>query len=328
MTDPLFRLRLSLLMALASAVVVFAAVAGTTSMPVDGDLLRAVEAHIQARVDRRVRVRLVPRAAQMTLEVRYIPAAERLQTDAAAALQRQIMEQAMIRYPGFVDTVVVRAVRPEEFLAEGPAAETGATARASDLRRRLDASEVREYGDFHWPAEAEMRPWKYVLVHHSAADVGSVEIIDRGHRRRGSEWKGIGYDFVIGNGQGAADGEIRATFRWTNQEEGAHAGVLAYNQEAVGICLVGDFSSPEQLTSEWRRLRREGEPPPAGAPSAEQMESLRFLVLYLLIKLDLPPESVLGHREIKPDICPGGNFPMERFLKDIREELKRLKGGG
>jgi hypothetical protein len=306
--------------------VVFVAVAGTTGMPLDGDLLREVAAHIGAKVDRTVRVRLVPQGPQVVLEVRYIPAAERLQESAAAALQRQIMEQAMIRYPGFVNTVMVRAVRPEEFLTGGAAAGAGATARASDVRRMLDAAGIREYGNFHWPAEAELRPWKYVLIHHSAADTGSVEIIDRGHRRRGPEWKGIGYDFVIGNGQGAADGEIRSTFRWTEQQEGAHAGVASYNQEAIGVCLVGDFSSREELAAEMRRLRREGDPPVPCAPSAEQLESLRFLVLYLLLRFDIPPENILGHRQVKPDICPGGSFPMESFLKGVREDLKRLRG--
>ncbi len=328
MTDALLRLRMTFLMAMCASVVVFLAVAGTTSMPLDGDLLRQVAAHVESQVDHPARVHLAPRNGRLALEVRYVPSAERLSRDATAQLENRIMEQAMIRYPGFIEEVLVEAVAPEDLLAgrTGPG-DQSQVGRAADLRRRLDAEGILAYGDYHWPVKARMLPWKYLLIHHSAADSGSVEIIDRGHRKRGPSWKGIGYDFVIGNGQGAGDGEVRETFRWTDQEEGAHAGVVLYNQQAVGICLIGNFSSRDELASEWKRLRRSGEPPEPCEPSPEQMESLRFLAVYLLLKLNLEPDCILRHCQVKPDICPGGNFPTAEFLAGVRKDLKRLRSG-
>ncbi|HOX07435.1 MAG TPA: peptidoglycan recognition family protein [Planctomycetota bacterium] len=325
MTDCLTRLRLSFLMAVLASALVFAAVAGTTGMPLDGDLMRAVAAHVQAKVDHPVRVRVAPLGAGTALEVNYIPGAERFRPEAVDALHALIMEQALIRYPGSADAVAVHPLRPEDFLGERQESAPASAARASDLRRRLGAAGILAYGDFHWPVEVPMRPWRYLLLHHSAADVGSVEIIDRGHRQR--DWAGIGYDFVIGNGHGAADGEIRSTFRWTGQMDGAHAGVDSYNRESIGICLVGDFSNADELVAEYRRLHRQGVPPPPAHPSAEQMESLRFLALYLLLKLDLPAEAIIAHRDIRQKACPGENLPMPKFVEGIRADLKRLRTG-
>ncbi len=69
------------------------------------------------------------------------------------------------------------------------------------------------------------RAWKTIVVHHSATSGGDVGSIDAVHRRQkdraGRPWLGIGYHFVIGNGNPLADGDIRPTFRWLQQLPGA-----------------------------------------------------------------------------------------------------------
>ena len=80
-----------------------------------------------------------------------------------------------------------------------------------------------------WKPESELRDWNYIVLHHTASDSGSLDSIHQEHLKRkdkeGNSWLGIGYHFVIGNGNGMADGEIEPTFRWRQQLQGAHAGV-------------------------------------------------------------------------------------------------------
>ncbi len=78
--------------------------------------------------------------------------------------------------------------------------------------------------DIPAPASPE-RDWKTIVLHHSATRGGDVATIDAEHRthrdRRGNPWLGIGYHFVVGNGQKMGDGEVQATFRWHQQLPGA-----------------------------------------------------------------------------------------------------------
>jgi len=55
----------------------------------------------------------------------------------------------------------------------------------------------------------QSRKWTYIIIHHSATDVGDAYYFNILHRRRG--WDGIGYDFVIDNGtKSKQDGAIEA----------------------------------------------------------------------------------------------------------------------
>ena len=112
--------------------------------------------------------------------------------------------------------------------------------------------------DLFAPPKAD-RPWKYVVLHHSATSSGSYEEIDREHRKR-LGWDGCGYHFVIGNGTHSADGRIEVGPRWTAQSTGAHTrlfGVTSspegnyYNEHGIGIVLVGNFDqnhpTPRQM---------------------------------------------------------------------------------
>ncbi|QDU40748.1 N-acetylmuramoyl-L-alanine amidase [Maioricimonas rarisocia] len=137
------------------------------------------------------------------------------------------------------------------------------------------------------------RSWKYVVLHHTASSRGSVESIHRAHLQRrdaaGRPWRGIGYHFVIGNGQGMPDGAIESTFRWEEQASGAHAGIGMYNQVGIGICLVGNFETTP--------------------PTAAQLKSVRRLVALLKKRYDIGSREVIRHQDVKATACPGRMFP-------------------
>ncbi|HUT29461.1 MAG TPA: peptidoglycan recognition family protein [Sedimentisphaerales bacterium] len=146
------------------------------------------------------------------------------------------------------------------------------------------------------PAGVPERRWAWIVVHHSATDRGDAAAFDREHKERG--WEGVGYDFVIGNGTGSGDGEVEVTYRWHQQKTGAHCKTPNNwaNEEAVGICLVGDFT------------RR--------APTARQMRSLEELVEFLQKRYRIPKSRIYGHRNTPgahETECPGRYFPMARL---------------
>lgn len=153
--------------------------------------------------------------------------------------------------------------------------------------------------DDGWEPPVESRPWRYILIHHTATLEGDVESIDTAHRRRtddrGQPWLGIGYHFVIGNGHPMADGQVVATFRWTEQLHGAHAGNRLHNQEGIGVCLVGDF---EQTS-----------------PTPRQMAAARLLVQSLVRRYGIPPENMLPHSQVAATECPGRLFPWGELLR-------------
>lgn len=139
-----------------------------------------------------------------------------------------------------------------------------------------------------WEPDAPARDWQYIVIHHTASEKGSVETIHEQHLGKG--WEGIGYHFLIGNGNGMPDGEIEPTFRWREQMHGAHAGVNEYNQQGIGICLVGNFE--------------ESHPTPA------QLAEVKRLVGILKTAYDIGSDRVIGHQEVKATACPGKHFPL------------------
>jgi hypothetical protein len=133
-----------------------------------------------------------------------------------------------------------------------------------------------------WDVDA--RPWKVIVLHHSASAKGGAALFDEWHRAKG--WDGVGYDFVIGNGTDTADGALETTFRWREQRDGAHA--KGWNDLAIGICLVGDFETAD--------------------PTAAQRATLRTLLRHLRRRFAVPPARVVGHGSVGATKCPGKRF--------------------
>jgi N-acetyl-anhydromuramyl-L-alanine amidase AmpD len=145
------------------------------------------------------------------------------------------------------------------------------------------------------PPVAIERKWTAIVIHHSATATGNAATFGREHEERG--WEGVGYDFVIGNGTDSRDGQVEVTFRWRQQKTGAHCKTPNNwaNEEAVGICLVGDFSK-----------RR---------PTTQQMRSLKELVEFLQKRYGIRKNRIYGHKDTpgaRVTQCPGRYFPMGR----------------
>ena len=139
-----------------------------------------------------------------------------------------------------------------------------------------------------WKPEKPAREWRHIVIHHTASSKDSLDSIHQAHLKRG--WEGVGYHFVIGNGNGMKDGEIEPTFRWRTQMHGAHAGNEEYNQHGIGICLVGNFEETN--------------------PSAAQLAAVKKLVGVLKQEYAIKSDKVVGHKTVKATACPGKNFPL------------------
>jgi len=185
-------------------------------------------------------------------------------------------------------------VAPVVMANDGGTGNVAETAHSSDNDMTFDTN-------VHVPE----RPWEFVVIHHSATTSGSVESIHRNHRSRrdgnGKPWLGIGYHFVIGNGNGMADGEISPSFRWTQQLHGAHSGSLRHNDRGIGICLIGNFEESK--------------------PTAAQRESVAKLIQTLADRYNIPRKRVIGHHQVRATACPGRHFP----LKEVVEESVRKR---
>ncbi|MEM9166028.1 MAG: peptidoglycan recognition family protein [Planctomycetota bacterium] len=151
---------------------------------------------------------------------------------------------------------------------------------------------------FQTDSAVEPGRWHGIVVHHSGSPHGSATTIDAEHRQHGLN--GLGYHFVIGNGNGAGNGELHVGARWLEQSHGAHTGGELgdwYNRNTIGICLVGDGS------------RRDFTP--------AQMQRLVGLVSELQERLGLPASSVKLHRELATTDSPGLRFPAAEFREQL-----------
>lgn len=146
------------------------------------------------------------------------------------------------------------------------------------------------------PSNLEKR-WTAIVIHHSGTDSGNAAIFDNWHRE-GNSWEGVGYDFVIGNGTDSDDGQVEVTFRWSQQRTGAHCKTPNNwaNENAVGICLVGNFNHT--------------------VPTTQQIESLLKLISFLQERHKISNSRIYGHNTTpgarKTD-CPGKRFPMAQL---------------
>lgn len=160
------------------------------------------------------------------------------------------------------------------------------SALAPALQRELDRIRVRS-------------GWTHIVIHHSGTARGNAQDMDRYHRDHRRMVNGLGYHFVIGNGQGMADGEIAIGPRWIAQQDGGHLASPAQNRYSIGICLVGNFDQTK--------------------PTARQMEQLRALVRYLQDRVGIPSSRVTTHTliNVRPTRCPGRHFPTEAFIRSL-----------
>ncbi len=159
-----------------------------------------------------------------------------------------------------------------------------------DISDKLPKHPVERY------ARRELSAIRYLVVHHSAIppDKGP-EVIARYHVEK-QGWPGIGYHYFIDR-----EGKIYQT----NPLEVVSYHARNFNSSGVGICLAGDFTS--------------------SIPPEAQIQALGHLCAFLLEKLNLGKEAVVGHQELVPTICPGGRWKEWKglLLKAIDEAPRR-----
>lgn len=149
-------------------------------------------------------------------------------------------------------------------------------------------------------AKVRKARWRHIVIHHSGSDAGTVVGMDRYHREERHMENGLAYHFVIGNGQGMADGAVAVGPRWTKQLDGGHLASETQNKVSLGICLVGNFDTDR--------------------PSAKQLDSLGTLIQALLKRCALTTAAVKTHQQINVvhTRCPGENFPTEFLLRALK----------
>ena len=141
--------------------------------------------------------------------------------------------------------------------------------------------------------------WTGIVIHHLGGPFGTPESIHRQHLSWG--YQGLGYHFLLGNGNGLGNGEIHVGYRWIEQLRGAHvvgeAG-QAHNEHSIGICLVGNGD-------------RHGF-------SERQLKHLTRLVQRLQQEFGISGHAVRLHHELAPGLTsPGGLFPEAAFRSQL-----------
>ena len=219
------------------------------------------------------------------------PSAVRVSRGAMSRLRPALDEPKKPVEPGAQAPAVGAAV-------DVPAVEPETADALPELALRAQAASVPA----DWTKRGEGvtdRRWRWVVVHHTATAAGDVATIHAAHRRRkdsaGNPWRGVGYHFVIGNGEGMSDGAVEATFRWRGQLSGAHAGDAAANDRGVGVAFVGDFTKTD--------------------PTPAQLAAARRLIVHLRAKYRIPADRVLPHGALVATKCPGPRLKIESLLE-------------
>lgn len=182
------------------------------------------------------------------------------------------------------------------------------TVHQGALLTKLSPVDERPEQDIVIASVSEQKEWTTIVIHHLGQPAGSPESLDRAHRNSGLS--GLGYHFLIGNGNGLGNGDVHVGYRWLDQTAGAKPiGVDSsqWDKGTISICLVGNGN------------RR---------PFTElQLVHLSYLVQRLQLELSIPPSHILLAREIGSDTTsPGKYFAEAQFrgqLLDIPAAVKQ-----
>ncbi|HEY8375507.1 MAG TPA: peptidoglycan recognition family protein [Nannocystis sp.] len=146
-----------------------------------------------------------------------------------------------------------------------------------------------------------LRDWRWIVVHHTAAEHATLAGIDRYHRRRFGDPLGAEYHFVINNGKKRPLGLIEEA-RWRYQEPAWHLFKPENAPASIAVCLIGNF---------------EQRPLPAA-----MLGALVLLSRALMREFAIPLAHVSTHRIVDEKLtqCPGKHFPRDQFLRRLAAE--------
>jgi hypothetical protein len=133
--------------------------------------------------------------------------------------------------------------------------------------------------------------WRSIYIHHSATSSGNAYSL-------GQSAGSLGDHFVIGNGDGAIDGEIQVGHRWNQQTTAAPpAGAEWIDPTCISICLVGNFD--------------------AEIPTSLQVQRLAQLVSVLQTRFGIPAHQILLSNDGGTAAAIGAFFPTEALRQRI-----------
>jgi len=141
--------------------------------------------------------------------------------------------------------------------------------------------------------------WTSIVIHHLGQPAGNLESVGRNHRKAGL--RGLGFHFLIGNGNGLGDGDVQMGYRWLDQTPAAKPTSIElenWNDGVVSICLIGNGN---------RRPFTE-----------QQMQHLSHLVQRLQQELSIPTEHIFLGRELGTENdSPGEFFAEAQFQSQL-----------
>ena len=163
------------------------------------------------------------------------------------------------------------------------------------LLTRLAPIDEKPEQDIVLASVTEQRDWTTIVIHHLGQPAGSPESLDRAHRNSGLS--GLGYHFLIGNGNGLDNGDVHIGYRWLDQTPAARpTGIdpTQWDSGIISICLVGN-GNRRPFTK-------------------EQLIHLSYLVQRLQLELSIPPSRVLLAHEMGSNATsPGKYFAEAQF---------------
>lgn len=137
-----------------------------------------------------------------------------------------------------------------------------------------------------------MKP-EYIILHHSLTkDSGTVswQAIRRYHVQE-CRWEDIGYHF----GLERVKGDVEVLCGRPLNIQGAHC--LGMNRRSLGVCFVGNYDEVSVPHEMWQRGLK--------------------LVKGLCDVANIPIANVRGHRDYAKKTCPGLQFSVDQFRKDL-----------
>lgn len=151
----------------------------------------------------------------------------------------------------------------------------------------IDLRDTIPGDSYNWNWVRPLPEVNYLAIHHSASpDTQTAEEIANYHINNNG-WGGIGYHFLVAK---------NGTVYYVGDISTARANVANLNEQVIGICLIGNFSSGR-------------------VPTTEQLDSAHKLCEFFIASYpDLPNvktwDQVRGHKELphQATACPGDNW--------------------
>jgi len=157
--------------------------------------------------------------------------------------------------------------------------------------------------------DRELDDIKRIIIHHSSSAHGSVELFRRIHMEDNG-YSDIGYNAVIGNGNGMDDGEIDAG----RDIAKVPAHCKYQNYDSLGVCVIGNFMET--------------------SPTKKQYASLIRQLVKWCLEFNLNPLGkddkgfiIASHRDYRPTDCPGDTLyaMLPQIRKDVDRRMKRKR---